>query len=352
MTDADGPVPPVFLKTGTTVPYNPLEADWYSSPTLGDLDGDGDLDLIVGNETGAMDYYKNTGTASAPVFAKQGGTANPLNGFDVGSYSAPALVDVDADGDLDVVVGEDNDGLNYFENTGSAEAPAFAERSGAANPFDGLFLPRKGTPTFGDLDGDGDLDLIVGGFIGTLRYFENTGSATAPTYVHQPEAANPLNGVDVGDYATPALGDLDGDGDLDLVIGEEFGTLNYFENTGSSSAPTFVIQGGTANPLDGLVAAYGTAPALVDLDSDGDLDAVIGERYGSVTSLENTAAHLKLVVNVAAENDVPVARNDRKSIGEDTVLNAAVPTATDVDGTIARYALDSDVAKGAPRLQR
>ena len=251
-----------------------------------------------------------------------------------------------------MVVGEDDDGLNYFENTGSAEAPAFAQRSGAANPFDGLFLPRNGTPTFGDLDGDGDLDLIVGGFTGIFRYFENTGSATAPTYVHQPEAANPLDGVDVGDYATPALGDLDGDGDLDLVVGEEIGTLNYFENTGSSSAPTFVLRDGTANPLDGLVAAYGTAPALVDLDSDGDLDAVIGEDYGSVTSFENTAAHLKLVVNVAAENDAPVARNDRKSIGEDTVLNAAVPTATDVDGTIARYALDSDVAKGAPRLQR
>ena len=75
-----------------------------------------------------------------------------------------------------MVVGEDDDGLNYFENTGSAEAPAFVEQSGAADPFDGLFLPRNSKATFGDLDCDGDLDFLVGGLSGTLRYFENTGS--------------------------------------------------------------------------------------------------------------------------------------------------------------------------------
>ena len=94
--------------------------------TFGDLDGDGDLDMMVGENGGTILYYKNTGSASAPVFAQQTGAANPFNGSDVGCDSAPALVDLDGDGDLDLVVGENDGNLNYFKNTGTASAPVFA----------------------------------------------------------------------------------------------------------------------------------------------------------------------------------------------------------------------------------
>ena len=142
--------------------------------------------------------------AIAPPLAEQTGAANPFNGVHVGVVSTPSFADLDGDGDLDAVVGENDGILHYFENTGSATAPAFTEQTGAANPFDGVDVGIASAPSFADLDGDGDLDAVVGEFYGTLRYFENTGSATAPVFTARTGAANPFNGVDVGVYSTPA----------------------------------------------------------------------------------------------------------------------------------------------------
>ena len=74
-------------------------------------------------------------------------------------------------------------------------------------------------PTFADIDGDGDLDLVVGESFGQLRYYENTGTASDPTYTVRTGTANTWHGIDVGDSAAPTFADIDGDGDLDLVVG-------------------------------------------------------------------------------------------------------------------------------------
>ena len=75
------------------------------------------------------------------------------------------------------MVGEYDGTLNYFLNTGTANAPAFTQQTGAANPFDGIDVGELSTPTLADLDGDGDIDAVVGEWYGTLRFFLNTGSA-------------------------------------------------------------------------------------------------------------------------------------------------------------------------------
>src|SRR4051812_13489012 len=133
----------------------------------------------------------------------------------------------------------------------AAVAPlAFAEQAGAANPFDGVDVDFLAMPSFADLDGDGDLDAVVGEFYGTLHYFENTGTATAPAFTEITGAANPFNGVDVGFDSRPSFADLDGDGDLDAVVGENYGFLRYFENSGSAIAPAFTEITGAPNPFD------------------------------------------------------------------------------------------------------
>ena len=107
-------------------------------PTLTDLDGDGDPDLVVGNDSGSLYYFENTGTSANPNFTERNGTANPLDSVTVGSFSTPTFTDLDGDGDLDLIVGNGDGDIAYFENTGTVTAPSFTQRTGAANPFDNI----------------------------------------------------------------------------------------------------------------------------------------------------------------------------------------------------------------------
>ncbi|WP_422370998.1 FG-GAP-like repeat-containing protein [Hoeflea sp.] len=277
-------------RTGTMSPFGSIDVGSYSKTVLADVDGDGDLDLLIGDQLGTLNYFENTGTRQAPVYAERTGAENPFAGFDVGIESAPALADLDGDGDLDLLVGESDGTINYYENTGAAGTPAYTVRSGAANPFDGIDVGSYSTPTLADLDGDGDLDLAVGDADGMISYFENTGSVEAPVYITRSGTANPFDGIDVGFYSTLGFADLDGDGDLDLTAGEFNGTLVYYENTGTGLAPAFTPRTGTSNPFDGVIVSSYSAPIFADVDGDGDLDGVIGEGAGVITYFENVAA--------------------------------------------------------------
>ena len=270
-----------------TAAANPLagqDVGSFSAPALGDLDGDGDLDLLAGRSDGTFVYYVNSGSATSPSFAVG---VSPLSGVDVGWYSTPALGDLDRDGDLDLVAGGLG-GFFYFENTGSATTPGFAARTGSANPFGaGVGYIPGGIPALGDLDRDGDLDFVAGENFGTLFTFENTGSVKTPAFVARTGSANPLNGFDVGGTSAPALGDLDGDGDPDLVSGEFDGVFNTIGNAGG----LLVLRTGAANPLAGQDIGLTANPALADLDHDGDLDLVAGSS-GSISLFyfENTGS--------------------------------------------------------------
>src|SRR4051812_4655050 len=85
-------------------------------------------------------YWRKTGTAAAPVFTEQTGANNPLDGVDVGDSNNAIFADIDNDDDLDLVIGFDSGTIRFFRNTGSALAPVFAEQTGAANPFAGIDL--------------------------------------------------------------------------------------------------------------------------------------------------------------------------------------------------------------------
>jgi len=299
-------------RTGAANPFNGVAVGTVNTPTFADLDGDGDLDAVVGEHDVGLNYFENTGTATAPIFTQRTGAANPFNGVNV-SHSAPTFADLDGDGDLDAVIGEHAGFLNYFENTGTATAPIFTQRTGAANPFNGVDVGIVSTPTLADLDGDGDLDAVIGEQDGVLNYFQNTGTATAPIFTQRTGAANPFNGVDVGGPPGPGLGDsaptfadLDGDGDLDAVIGDRVGILNYFRNTGTATAPVFVQQTGAANPFNGVDVGYLSRPNFADLDGDGDLDAGVGDYDGPLNYFENTTVRGQTItVTVTAQDDIP-----------------------------------------------
>ncbi|MDX8390380.1 MAG: FG-GAP-like repeat-containing protein, partial [Mariprofundaceae bacterium] len=254
-----------------------------AAPTFTDLDGDGDLDVFVGEYNGTVKFYQNDGTG---VFTASNGTTivNPLAGFDVGFKAAPTFTDLDGDGDLDVFVGEYNGTVKFYQNDGTG---VFTASNGTTivNPLAGFDVGGYATPTFADIDGDGDLDAFVGENLGTVKFYQNDGTGVF-TASNGTTIVNPLSGFDVGYTATPTFADIDGDGDLDAFVGEYYGTVSFYQNNGAAG---FVASNGTTivNPLAGFGVGYRAAPTFADIDGDGDLDVFVGERYGTVKFFEN-----------------------------------------------------------------
>ncbi|MDM7937535.1 MAG: Hint domain-containing protein [Cyanobium sp. CZS 48M] len=267
------------------------------------------------------------------TFTNQTGTANPFNGIDVGIGSAPSFADIDGDGDLDAVVGEVYGTLKYFKNTGSSNNPSYVEQTGTANPFNGIDVGEGSTPSLADIDGDGDLDAVVGEILGNLNYFKNTGSATNPSYAEQIGTANPFNGIDVRYFSAPSFADIDGDGDLDAVVGEEYGFLKYFKNTGSATNPSYAEQIGTANPFDGIFFGLWSAPSFADIDGDGDLDAVVGERGYIDEVVNERLGTLKYCQNTGSATNPSYIEQTGTANPFNGFVNAIIrPSFADIDG--------------------
>jgi hypothetical protein len=314
---------PAFIqRTGSLNPFNGIDVGLYSTPSFADLDGDGDLDAFVGEQFGRIIYYQNTGNATSPAFIQLTGSLNPFNGVDVGMYSAPSFADLDADGDLDAFVGEIDGTIKYMENTGSANNPAFTERTGTNSPFNGVDVGDGCAPTFADLDGDGDLDAYIGNYYGTILYYQNTGTATISAFDQRTGSLNPFDTVDVTYFSIPSFADLDGDGDLELYIGNSEGTIDYIGYIRSPSKPTFIQRSGTLNPLDGVGVGSHSAPSFADLDTDGDQDAYIGEYGGHFQYFENTGS---------ATNPAFVLRSDTKNPFSGVDFWGQSPTFADID---------------------
>jgi len=254
----------------------------FASPVFVDIDGDGDLDAFIGQQPGTVVFFENTGSAAAPAFPAS--TTNPFGLTDVGQYSAPAFADIDGDGDLDALIGEGTGNFFYFENVGSSTAPSFA--AAVVEPFGLAGAGPESRPCFADIDGDGDLDLFAGHAAGNIFFFQNTGSATSPAFA--PAVINPFGLGDIGTDSTPAFADIDGDGDLDAFTGEGRGAIVYFENIGTATAPAFAT--GSINPFGLEDVGSWSSPTFADIDGDGDLDLLAGERLGATFFFENVSA--------------------------------------------------------------
>jgi hypothetical protein len=282
-------------QTGASNPFNGVDVGSYSGPTFVDIDNDGDNDVFIGTQNGRIYYYKNTGTAAAPVFTAITGASNPLNGVNVYYSSKPVFEDIDNDGDKDAFIGNFYGQIHYYKNTGTAAAPVFTATTGVSNPFNGVDIGFMSIPTFVDIDNDGDKDAFIGDLYGQIYYYKNTGTAAAPVFTATTGASNPFNWVDVGDYSALSFVNIDGDADMDAFIGAKDGTIYYYKNTGTATVPVFTVTTGASNPLNGVSIAQ-PSPAFVDIDNDGDKDAFIGDRYGQIYYYKNTSATLPLTL--------------------------------------------------------
>ncbi len=286
------------------VPYN---VNQFPAPFVLDIDRDGVEDLVAapnsevqGRGVGQVWYYRNTAASGMAAFERQ--TQGFLVGEmpDFGHGANPVFFDHNGDGLLDLVVG--NEGylpgigakrsqLALLENVGTASEPAFEV---VDLDYGGLsiygFVDLK--PAFGDIDGDGDEDMIVGEEEGLLHWFANTSSSGAASFSLQMPG---WQGIDVGKNATPELHDLDGDGDLDLLVGEKNGNVTFFRNTGSASSATMTEEnssfGGIA-PLSGLTNVGYSQVDVVAQPGTGALRLYVGSLNGRIWRYDNWAGDL------------------------------------------------------------
>ena len=299
----------------------PIDQYGPPSPNMYDFDGDEDLDLICGDYIDKLTWFENTGTTGQPVYAKGRYLENEQGvlTMDV-EMIIPNAVDWDKDGDIDLVVGDEDGRVALIENTGKVKdrmpvfkSPVYFQQEAGDLKFGALV-----TPYSVDWDDDGDEDLLCGNTAGQIGFIENLDGGNPPKWnkpVLLEADGKPIrimageNGSIQGPceqkwgYTTLSIADWDNDGLKDIVVNSIFGKVGWFKNTGTSKQPKLTAKGsvkvdwGMQGPLkpawnwwdpekDELVTQWRTNPCLIDWNKDRLMDLVMLDHEGYLAFFE------------------------------------------------------------------
>jgi hypothetical protein len=283
---------------------DPIDFRVFPAVYLEDVDFDGKKDLIAApnvyaNEGNLMDfrasawYYHNAGTATRPDFVLRQKDFLQDQMLDVGENAAPSFFDVDGDGDLDMVVGTGGirqangfrASLWLLRNVGTAREPRYEVASEDYLSLSESLLINNLRPHWADFNGDGvpDLGLVGTTFRGLeVRYLPNRAARGEAVRLNPTEAVTLTLPTAVQPGDMPYFYDTDGDGDLDLVVGKSQGNIAWYLNTGTARQPVYQIQ---TDELAGLSLNYGgrmVSVAVADINLDGQPDLLTTDQSGMV----------------------------------------------------------------------
>ncbi|MDX2359798.1 MAG: T9SS type A sorting domain-containing protein [Crocinitomicaceae bacterium] len=274
-----------------------------------DYNNSGVLDLVIGDVSFTnMNLLINGGAAvntDSPMISSDPAFPSNTTPIDMHLFPAAYYVDVDFDGIKDLIVtpnarnvSENENSVLFYKNLGVDNNPTFFFSSN--NYLQNQMIDHgTGTvPVFFDFDEDGLEDMIVANFFrykpildkgSTIAWYKNTGTAVDPEYTFIDNDFLGLASEAYGLRSIPAFGDLDNDGDDDLLLGVENGTLVYYENTSTGSGAVFSTASINYQDNTGTTISAGgfCHPQLFDLNNDGLLDLILGRRDGEIMYYEN-----------------------------------------------------------------
>jgi hypothetical protein len=281
------------------------------APALADLDADGDLDLIIADQSfGYLKGFRNTGGRCSPIWTADESLVDNIGPFPPrsgwASWGWPALGDLDNDSDVDLIL-DYQFGYLGFRNNGNETVPKWSLDNsliaGAESPW------SFETPTLGDLDGDGDLDLLKMTGNGVTSGYRNIGDPFSPLWARDDTLVSgiPAYPLEMGQTLDPNLYDLDFDGDLDLILNLAVGGIHGFRNKGNLTSPLWVEDENLVLNLSFPSDGYATQLAIGDLNDDGKPDIIglsqglsfVGYRYDAdVASLSISLTTIGLTGNI------------------------------------------------------